>query len=64
MERKIGETFVYEGKKLQVKESERIGCDGCFFNKRCTSPVIKMVGECAAACREDNKGVVFVEVQG
>ena len=64
MERKIGETFVYEGKTFKVKESENCGCHGCFFNKRCTLPVIKMVGECAAACREDNKGVVFVEVQG
>lgn len=64
MERKIGETFEYEGKTFKVKESENCGCHGCFFNKRCTLPIIKMVGECAAACREDNKGVVFVEVQG
>ena len=64
MERKISETFEFEGKTFKVKESENCGCHGCFFNKRCTLPVIKMVGECAAACREDNKGVVFVEVQG
>ena len=64
MERKIGETFEYEGKTFKVKEGENCGCHGCFFNKKCTLPVIKMVGECAAACREDNKGVVFVEVQG
>lgn len=63
MERKIGETFEYEGKTLKVKESENCGCHGCFFDKRCTLPAIKMAGECAANCREDNKGVVFVEVQ-
>ena len=31
MERKIGDTFEFEGKKLQVKESASNGCDGCFF---------------------------------
>ena len=64
MERKIGETFEYESKTLKVKEDKNGSCHDCFFNKRCTLPVIKMVGECAATCREDNKGVVFVEVQG
>ena len=63
MERKIGETFEYEGKIFKVKEDKKGYCYDCFFNKRCTLPVIKMVGECAAGCREDNKGVVFVEVQ-
>ena len=64
MERKIGETFEYEGKTFKVKEDKNGYCHDCFFNKRCTLPVVKMVGECAAGCREDNKGVVFVEVQG
>ena len=63
MERKIGETFEYKGKKLQVREGENCSCHDCFFDRRCTLPVIKMAGECAANCREDNKGVVFVEVQ-
>lgn len=63
MERKIGETFEYEGKTFKVKEDKNCGCHGCFFYKRCI-PAIKMAGECAAACREDNKGVVFVEIQG
>ena len=64
MERKIGETFEYEGKIFKVKENKNGYCYDCFFNKRCTLPVVKMVGECAASCRKDNKGVVFVEVQG
>ena len=63
MERKIGETFKYEGKTLRVKEDNNYSCHNCFFNKRCTLAVIKMVGECAAGCREDNKSVVLVEVQ-
>ena len=63
MERKNGETFKYEGKTLRVKEDKNYSCHDCFFNKRCTLAVIKMVGECAAGCREDNKSVVFVEVQ-
>ena len=63
MERKIGEIFEHEGKTFKVKEGENCSCHDCFFDKRCTLPVIKMTGECAANCREDNKGVVFVEVQ-
>ena len=63
MERKIGETFEYEGKTFRVKEDESCGCHGCFFYKGCTSSIIKTVGQCEPNCREDNKGVVFVEVQ-
>ena len=63
MERKIGETFEYEGKTFRVKENENYGCHSCFFYKRCTLSVIKMAGQCEPDCREDNKDVVFVEVQ-
>ena len=63
MERKIGETFEYEGKTFRVKENENYGCHSCFFYKRCTLSVIKMAGQCDPDCREDNKDVVFVEVQ-
>ena len=63
MKRKIGEIFEYEGKTFKVKEDENSGCHDCFFYKRCTLPVIEMVGKCDADVREDNKGVVFVEVQ-
>ena len=31
MERKIGETFEYEGKTFRVKENENYGCHSCFF---------------------------------
>ena len=63
MERKIGETFEYEGKTFRVKENENYGCHSCFFYKRCTLSVIKMAGQCDPDCREDNKDVVFVEIQ-
>ena len=63
MERKIGQTFEYEGKKLQVKESERVSCYGCFFDEQCM-PLCKckeVAGECESENRADNKEVVFVE---
>ena len=34
MERKIGETFEYEGKKIEVKAASR-ACDGCFLEEKC-----------------------------
>ena len=63
MERKIGETFEYEGKTLKVKEDKNGSCHDCFFNKKCTLPVIKIVGKCDADNREDGKSIIFVEVQ-
>ena len=63
MKKKIGETFEYEGKTFRVKEDENYGCHGCFFYKRCTLSVIKMVGQCDPDCRTDGKSVIFVEVQ-
>lgn len=63
MERKIGETFEYEGKTFIVKEDNNYSCHGCVFNKRCTLSVKKTAGQCEADCREDNKDVVFLEVQ-
>ena len=63
MERKIGETFVYEGKKLQVKESASSSCDGCFFEGRCSSVRKEVTGHCQFEYRTDGKEVIFVEVQ-
>lgn len=63
MERKIGETFDFEGKTLQVKESERVCCDGCFFDGKCYSLRLEVAGHCKAVNRVDNKEVIFVEVQ-
>lgn len=62
MERKIGDTFEFEGRKLEVRADNR-GCDGCFFDTKCLSENMKLSGECEADWRDDGKGVIFVEVQ-
>ena len=60
MERKIGETFEFEGKKLQVKESASSGCDGCFFDEQ-RIPCSKYVAGYCFKFRADKKKVIFVE---
>ena len=62
MERKIGETFEFEGKKIEVKAASN-GCDGCFFEEKCCIDSADLVGTCGAGDRTDKKHVVFVEVQ-
>ena len=63
MERKIGQTFEYEGKKLQVKESASFSCDGCFFNNQRNPCDRDVAGFCGFNFRTDKKKVIFVEVQ-
>lgn len=61
MERKIGETFEYKGRKLKTIEKEGIDdCDGCVLFKEDCKMVHDFVGECEDKKRSDNKGVVFV----
>lgn len=62
MERKIGETFEFEGKKIEVKAASN-GCDGCFLKEKCCIDSADLVGTCGAGDRTDKKHVVFVEVQ-
>lgn len=62
MERKIGETFEFEGRKLEVR-ADNCGCDGCFFDTKCLIENMKLCGECEADGRDDGNGVIFVEVQ-
>ena len=61
IERKIGETFEYEGKKIEVKAASSDECDGCFFNTKCTLKSKKLSGECDRDWRNDRKSVIFVE---
>ena len=61
MERKIGETFEFEGKKLQVKESASSGCDGCFFDEQRIQCSKYVAGYCEFEFRADKKEVIFVE---
>ena len=62
MERKIGETFEFEGKQLQVHEIAYNNCEGCFFDGRCFRSK-KVAGDCEPDCRTDGKSVIFVEVK-
>ena len=62
MERKIGETFEFEDKKIEVKAASN-GCDGCFLKEKCCIDSAELVGICGAGDRTDKKHVVFVEVQ-
>lgn len=63
MERKVGEIFEYEGKKIEVKVASSGKCDGCFSNGKCTFKSRKLSGECVGDWRNDRKSVVFMEVQ-
>ena len=62
MERKIGETFEFEGKKLEVKAASR-ACDGCFLEEKCCIDSAVLLGTCGAGDRTDKKDVIFVEIQ-
>ena len=62
MERKIGETFEFEGKKIEVKAASR-ACDGCFLEEKCCIDLAVLLGTCGAGDRTDKKDVIFVEVQ-
>ena len=63
MERKIGETFEFEGKKIEVKEAGYGECDGCILDGKCTRSNQAIVGKCGNNDRDDGKSVMFVEVQ-
>ena len=63
MERKIGETFEYEGKKLKVVEEERNVCFDCyFFDGVYCQKTGRECGSCEQRERADYKPVIFVEV--
>ena len=63
MERKIGETFEFEGKWLKVKEE--VGCDsctGCYFLPMDCGNFRSFIGVCRDTKRSDSKGVVFEDI--
>ena len=63
MERKNGETFEFEGKKLKVVENnDNSGCEKCFFCNRECSSIRDVRGFCSEELRTDKKYVIFVEV--
>ena len=63
MERKIGETFEFEGKTYVTRAGE--GCKKCaFIDANCTSKVyFDVIGECSQSERTDHKPVIFIEVE-
>ena len=64
MERKNGETFEFEGKKLKVVESnDNSGCENCFFYNRECSSIRDVRGICSKESRTDKKYVIFVEAK-
>lgn len=63
MERKIGETFEFEGHKLKVVDKDSYGCDGCFFLNRECSLIKDVIGLCSGEYRTDKKRVIFVEAK-
>ena len=63
MERKIGEVFEYEGKRLVDKETNIGSCTDCFFKLiGCTPQAKGNTGACSSMTRTDNKSVIFVQV--
>lgn len=67
MERKIGETFEFEGKTYKTVEEPSCFCDFCDLEKECydrgRSNFEKVAGSCSAIKRKDNYNVFFKEVK-
>ena len=61
MERKVGETFDFDGRKFVVEDAVS-ECKGCFFN--CLDCVSNEYDELGWCCdRQDGKQVIFKEVK-
>lgn len=72
MERKIGETFSYNGTKLEVVEQSlenkdiENACNGCYFKSNFMVLCYKnneITGECSCIRRTDKKDVIFKEIK-
>lgn len=60
MERKIGEIFKYNNKKLKVVETEDFSCRGCYFlalRYKCYQQL------CMCYNRKDKKDVIFQSIE-
>ena len=63
MERKIGETFEFEGKWLKVKEEDaKNACRNCYLVAKECSRYLSIIGECLDKKRSDNKNIVFEDI--
>lgn len=65
MERKIGETFEYEGKVYKTVQSLSDSCRNCaFVNEPCYACIFnKIVGGCSMTVREDKNNIIFKEIK-
>ena len=61
MERKVGEVFDFNGKRLKVVEAHQKNCDGCFLDGCCSERYNDILGNCSP--RSDRKHVIFVEAE-
>ena len=62
MERKIGEIFECDEKKLQVIEDSFDTCNGCYFDKeKNCRDLLDIRGKCGSFEREDKHYVSFIE---
>lgn len=60
---KIGETFQCGLTKLRCEKAREEGyCTGCFLEENLDCDV-RIVGNCAASCREDKQYIIFVKVE-
>ena len=63
MERKIGETFQFQGHKLRVVEGGKYQCEECFFYNLDCSSMMHAHGFCSEDYRKDKRNVIFVEAK-
>lgn len=65
MERKIGETFEYQGKVYKTIQSLSDSCRNCaFVNEPCYVCIFKkIVGGCSMTVRKDKKNIIFKEIK-
>lgn len=64
MERKIGETFEFEGKAYKTVQSPFDNCTNCaFVDRPCYSYILnKIIGGCSKEVRKDKKNIIFKEI--
>ena len=63
MERKIGETFQFQGHKPRVVARGTYKCEECFFYNRDCSSMMHVHGFCSEDYRKDKRNIIFVEAK-
>ena len=63
MELNIGETIKYNGVSLIIVEHKNNSCEGCLFSGRTLCPAAVSEIYCSASYRDDNKSIIFKEVE-